>query len=85
MWIAKKHLMSGTVERILGAAFAIVAIGATVDGWDIAKHNPSHAENKVDRCFRIPRNITSVPNQLVVCAPVPRIWGEQVLQWGRSP
>lgn len=77
--------MSRTAERVLTAAFTLVAIGATVDGWGIAKDNPARAENMVDRCFSIPRNITGVPKQLVLCAHVPGIWGEQVLQWGRNP
>jgi hypothetical protein len=77
--------MSRAFETILSTAFTLVAIGATLDGWDIAKRNPVQAENMVGRCFSIPKNITSLPKQALVCAHVPGIWTEQVLSWGRNP
>lgn len=77
--------MPRALENVLTAAFVIVAAGATLDGMEIAKNNPARAENMVGRCFSLPRNITTIPKQIIVCAHVPGIWGEQALIYGRNP
>ena len=70
---------------ILSAAFWVAAAAATYEGYDTAKHNPVGAGAIIDRCFSIPRDVTTVPKQFFSCAHVPGIWIGQALAYGRRP